>query len=299
MKNHSEHALAYTFVPVPTPLKQSQVGDNGPTIGAPRWTLITVTYNSAPALKKFWGRNPIPPHIEWIVADNASTDDSVDVARAMGARVVRITRNVGFSRANNIAFSRARGEFVAFLNPDVRAEFSDLVILERALSVGRATLVGPQLMNEDGTLQPNGRGFPFLLDKIAHRVHPPAVDGNYLRTVDQDQEVDVVCLMGAAVAGRRDWLARLGPWDPRYFIYYEDHELGLQNAATGGVTRLVGTVRWVHGWARETTRLSLRPWLREFSSFMKFYSRHPEFLKGTHKTADLFRQRLYSKKVRL
>lgn len=254
--------------------------DEPSEVSRPRWTLITVTYNSAQVLDKYWRGNRPPADVEWIVADNASTDDSVSVARALGARVARVSRNVGFSRANNIAFEQARGEFVAFINPDVRPKFDDLMTLERALGVGRATIVGPQLTNEDGSLQPNGRGMPFLRDKIAHRLHPATVNGSYLRTADQGEDLDVAWLMGAAVAGRRDWLARLGPWDPRYFIYYEDHELGLRNASAGGVTRLVGEVRWIHGWARETNRLSLRPWLREFSSFIKFYSRHPRFLIG-------------------
>jgi len=41
---------------------------------------------------------------------------------------------------------------------------------------------------------------------------------------------------------------------------------------------LTGDVRWVHGWARETTTLSLRPWLLEIHGASKFFRRYPGLL---------------------
>src|ERR687895_331753 len=73
------------------------------------------------------------PSAEVIVVDNASTDASVEVARAAGARVVELPRNVGFGRGCNAGVEIASGEHLLFVNPDVtlasvaHAELEDLL----------------------------------------------------------------------------------------------------------------------------------------------------------------------------
>ena len=58
----------------------------------PWCSLITVTHNSRLALEEFWGKNDkLPADVEWIVVDNASTDDSADLAESLGAIVIRLT----------------------------------------------------------------------------------------------------------------------------------------------------------------------------------------------------------------
>src|SRR5260370_16125619 len=59
------------------------------------------------------------PFDEIIVADNGSTDDSVDLAERAGARVLRLGRNFGFAVAVNRAIETTVAEWVAILNNDV------------------------------------------------------------------------------------------------------------------------------------------------------------------------------------
>jgi len=132
----------------------------------PWCTLITVTYNSGAALTGFWTHGKIPDGIEWIVVDNSSQDGSAQLARDLGAAlVIELSQNKGFSAANNLGLAAARGEFIGFVNPDVRVNFDNLPELNRIALLENA-VVSPQLLNSDGSLQPNGRGFPFLVDKV-------------------------------------------------------------------------------------------------------------------------------------
>ena len=60
-------------------------------------------------------------NFEVVVVDDASTDDTPDVARAHGARVIQMPRNVGPAIARNQGCQEARGEIVVFLDADVCA----------------------------------------------------------------------------------------------------------------------------------------------------------------------------------
>ncbi|MBO0980997.1 glycosyltransferase [Microbacterium sp. SD291] len=244
----------------------------------PEWSLITVSYNSANDLLRFWKDFAHHDGVEWIVVDNCSGDDSVEVARRLGARVIPLVENLGFGAANNVGFRASRGEYVAFVNPDVTADAVDLGSLREHLAKHPLDLVSPQLVNGDGTDQPNGRGLPYLAYKIANRLKPEKLVGTYLRIADGPDVVECDWVMGAVVAGARERLAVLGPWDTRFFVYYEDSDLGLRNHRAGGRSVVLGSVRWLHGWARETTTASASAWRREIPSMVKFYLRYPRLL---------------------
>lgn len=244
----------------------------------PRWALVTVTFNSSAKLRKHWSDVVIPEEVEWIVVDNGSADDSANVASEFGARVVALEENCGFGAANNIGFARSTAPYVAFVNPDVTPNVQDLALLERFLSDSPTALVAPQLLNSDGSFQPNGRGTPYLASKVLHRLNPGAQEGTYRRYAGSGEVTQVVWLTGAVVAGRRDRLSCLGPWDERFFVYYEDSDLGLRNKVAGGDSFVLGDATWLHGWARETSGLNVRAWRLELASLVKFYVRYPSLL---------------------
>jgi len=252
------------------------------------WTLVTVTYNSAAQLREAWTRADIGD-ARWIVVDNASYDDSVDVAESLGAEVLRLPRNVGFSAANNVALAEVTTSWVAFVNPDLTVRSpADLDRLAAVSLANGGAIVAPQLLNTDGSEQPNGRGLPYLLDKIAHRglrlpgsrVHDYARTGLTCPTF-------VAWVIGAAVAGPTDVVRRLGGWDERYFVYYEDHDLGLRAWASGVPVVLDPVVRWVHAWQRATVRPSLAAWRNELRSARRFFAAY-RWLVGPRHRARTF-----------
>jgi len=240
------------------------------------WTFITVTYNSAATLTRFWSQ-PIPEGVEWIVVDNASADDTVAVAEGLGARVIALPTNVGFGTANNVALKASEGRYVAFVNPDLSPNFDSLTRLEQSLEE-HGGLVSPQLINPDGSLQPNGRGLPTLASKVRNRLSSSMQNDSYQVLVHPGEEVSVDWFIGAAVLGSRETFEALGGWDERFFIYYEDSDIGLRAWRAGLSVRVVGDEQWVHGWARATTKFRLSPWMRELSSMSKFYAKYPTLL---------------------
>lgn len=254
--------------------------DTGPSETHSDWTFITVTFNSADTLREFW-RQGAPAGARWIVVDNGSRDDTAAVANSLGAEVISLAENRGFSAANNVGFAQSATDYVCFVNPDVSVEPDGLAALSTLVDT-TGGLVAPQLLNRDGSLQANGRGFPLLWSKVLHRLRPNSqhVATQYLRVAHDRKALAACWVMGAAVAGRKETFETLGAWDDWFFLYYEDKDLCLRAWSAGYPVHVAGSVRWQHGWARDTTNFHWAPWKRELASMAKFYSRYPEFLVG-------------------
>ena len=244
----------------------------------PLWTLITVTYNSSVPLREYWAGITLPQNVEWVVVDNASNDESAEVARSLGARVISLSQNVGFAAANNLGLEQSQSKFVGFINPDVRISTTSLIAFAELLSK-EEVVVAPQLHNPDGTLQPNARGLPTLARKIANRLPlSKRLRGRYQMFASPGSAVAVPWVTGAAILARRSTMDNLGGWDTHFFLYHEDSDLCLRSWRAGVPVRVIGSEKWVHGWARDTASLQILPWIREFSSMKKFYTRYPRLL---------------------
>jgi len=252
-------------------LQATRDAADGPNVAV---SIITVTFNSSSDLRRSYAKFE-HGDIEWIVVDNDSADDSVDVAQRLGARVVTLPTNVGFAKANNIGASVANGNVLLFANPDVTPEAVGVRSLADAAR-REGGIHAPQLLNDDQSLQENGRGTPFPHRKVLHyvrrntRQHDP-----YLLFAAEGETVDCVWATGAALAIKTTEFAEIGGWDERFFMYYEDSDICLRARYRGWPVRVHGDVRWHHGWRRAIRRgWNLWAWRQELRSAAIFYWTH-------------------------
>lgn len=240
------------------------------------WTLVTVTYNSAEDLKNHWAHESERDY-EWIVVDNGSTDGTVELARSLADTCIVNTENRGFSAANNIGLAEVRTPYVGFANPDVRVGSGWQGPIEETLA-RTGGLVVPQLVYPDGSEQPNARGLPYFSSKIRNRLAPDSERARAYAQTGFDVPTYIAWAMGAGVCARTETFRDLGGWNDDYFLYYEDHELGLRAWKRGLSVVLEPRAQWMHSWQRATTRLDLAAWRSEFGSMSTFFRAHPEFL---------------------
>jgi len=246
----------------------------------PLWTVVTVTYNSAEVLSACW--KGFDQACDWVVVDNNSTDDSAAVAEELGARVVRLPANVGFSAANNIGVSHSTNPYLLFANPDLVVEPDGLGRLRAHLD-RYGGLAAPQLLSEGDVPQPNGRGFPYVTAKLGNRNIWPfsRLHQGYRILAEPGSTVWTAWVMGAAVAARREDFLAIGGWSERFFIYYEDAEICLRAWRHGQPVAVLGDVRWLHRWARATNTLRpSRAHRYELRAARTFYGMFPEFVFG-------------------
>ena len=108
-----------------------------------------------------------PPKCEFeiIVVDNASVDGSCEAieSRYPAVRIIRNSRNMGFSVANNQGFEIARGEHMLLLNSDTIVLPGSLDALLSALDRDKSVgVVAPKLVYPDGSLQMSYGPMPSL-----------------------------------------------------------------------------------------------------------------------------------------
>ena len=173
-----------------------------------------------------------------VVIDNASTDDAEAAARAWKGETVflRLEANRGFGAAVNIGVERSLHPAVVMLNPDTELPDSSLDELAAAALELRA-LVGPRVLNPDGSIQPSASGpevgvWPWLRAVLPGAITPAALL-RFTEPYRVSVRTRVQWLTGACVAGPRDLLLALGPFDPAIHLYGEDLDLGLRAGVAG------------------------------------------------------------------
>jgi N-acetylglucosaminyl-diphospho-decaprenol L-rhamnosyltransferase len=222
---------------------------------------------------------------EALVVDNASTDGSGAVVAAFAphARLIANTENVGFARAVNQALREARASRVLVMNPDCRLVAGALDGLEAALARdATCALVGPRILNPDGTEQGSARGDPDMLTGLFGRTAAlrrllPWVSIARRNVVAGDAPPEgrvVDWVSGACMLARRDALAAIDGFDERYFLYWEDADLCRRLRAAGHRIRYVPAATAVHQ-VGVSSRTAASASIRAFhASAYRYYATH-------------------------
>lgn len=167
---------------------------------------------------------------EALIADNASTDGSVDRLRLPDERfqVLPMGGNLGFAAGNNRAAERAAGEFIACLNPDAQPAADWLEQLLRAADrhPEAAAFGSTQLRYEDERIL-DGVGDVWHAAGLAWR----AREGRPATNLPPEGEVFSPC--GAAALYRAADFRAVGGFDERFFCYCEDVDIGFRLRLAG------------------------------------------------------------------
>lgn len=217
-------------------------------------SIIIVNWNGrdllARCIESIIKHPPSTPY-EIVVVDNASTDGSAEWLRAAQSngllketylRLIENTENVGFGRANNIAFSQTSARMLFLLNSDTEVSEGAIDrLVETLKSNKKAGGCGPKLLNTDGSLQPSVyRNPPTVWEILAtglrlyyllpRRIRAELLLGPYW---DHSRRRTARMLSGAAILLRREVIDSVGGFDEEFHFYGEDIELCLRIVNSG------------------------------------------------------------------
>lgn len=233
---------------------------------------------------------------EIIVVDNGSEDDSVKVVRSEYPKVTVIEagRNLGFAAANNLACKQAVGETLLLVNTDAFLE-SECAgrLCENLRNDPMVGMVGPQLLNPDGTRQTSFEIPPSLATEILNRSLLKRIfPGKYLgRHTVYSGPTEVEALIGAVMAIKRTAFDQIGGFDEDYFFFLEETDLAVRMRRAGwkvvhepraaAVHFQGGTAKKYHSAAR------IEFYRSRYKFFGKNYSKLHETILRTALTANL------------
>lgn len=178
----------------------------------------------------------IAERAEIIVVDNASGDHSRESVLQEFPDVLwtDLKDNIGFSKACNVGARQAHGRFVLFLNPDTLVSKNTLsefvAFMEKHPEAG---IVGPRILNPDGTLQPGcRRSFPtpaiafYRLFGLSALYPKDRRFGRYNFTyLDPGQLTEVDAVSGSCMFMPLSLFRELGGFDETFFMYGEDLDI--------------------------------------------------------------------------
>jgi N-acetylglucosaminyl-diphospho-decaprenol L-rhamnosyltransferase len=224
-----------------------------------------------------------------VLADNGSTDGAPERAAAERDEVelLRTGGNRGYGGAANVGVAALGPEvgWVVVANPDVVWRPGSLdVLLQAGERTPRAGALGPLIRDADGAVYPSARLLPSLGRGAGHALFGAIWPTNpWTRAYRQSEtavcERDAEWLSGSCLLLRRVAFDSVDGFDTRYFMYFEDVDLGERLTKAGWRNRYVPSAEVVHTGGHATTataQVSARM-LREHhrSAYRYLADRHP------------------------
>ncbi len=202
-------------------------------------SIIIVSYNQKKLLKQCIDnifKSDIKNNFEIIIVDNDSKDNTRKYLQSINDKRVSVILNkdnLGYAKANNQGIKRARGEYILLLNPDVIIYPNSVEVLAQFLKTHKnVAMVGPRLLNVDGSVQGSCCRFPKLYTPIARRtilgrlpILQNELDRYLMKDFDHENKREVDWMIGACLMIKKDILEKVGLLDERYFLYFEDVDL--------------------------------------------------------------------------
>ncbi|HEY1974686.1 MAG TPA: glycosyltransferase family 2 protein [Pseudonocardia sp.] len=228
--------------------------------------VVSVTYSPGATLDTFLDSlTKATTRRYWVVlADNGSTDGAPERAERDRPEVslLHTGANLGYGGAVNRAVATLGAEFgwLVVANPDVEWTPGSLdELLAAAERTPRAGALGPLIRDAEGAIYPSARLLPSLGRGAGHAVFGVVWPGNRWSTAYRQSEAvvrerDAGWLSGSCLLLRRAAFDSVAGFDPNYFMYFEDVDLGDRLGRAGWRNRYVPSAEVVHTQGHATTR---------------------------------------------
>jgi N-acetylglucosaminyl-diphospho-decaprenol L-rhamnosyltransferase len=248
--------------------------------------VVTVSYGSEQVLTGFLGSvaGASRRSSYVVVADNLPSPGSEveKISATARAHYAPMPSNLGYGAAMNagVALLPTGIAWVLLSNPDVVLSPGAIDELIRVAEADeRIASVGPALLTAEGGVYPSARAVPSLRTGVGHALFVNLwVENPWTRAYRNDRnaivaERDAGWLSGACLLVRRDVFERIGGFDPGYFMYFEDVDLGYRLGKAGYRNVYAPSAVATHSGAHSTNSESGRMISAHHDSARRFLNR--------------------------
>jgi N-acetylglucosaminyl-diphospho-decaprenol L-rhamnosyltransferase len=249
--------------------------------------VVTVTYFSGDTLERFLDtlEKATERAVQVVVADTVSTDGAPEkAAKRANVHLLSIGENVGYGTGCNrgVAELDDRYGWIVIANPDLEWEPGSLdALLDAAKRWPRGGAFGPLIHELDGTVYPSARLLPSFGRGIGHAAFGKIWPGNpwtrqYRQETGTPAERVAEWLSGSCLLLRREALESVGGFDSRYFMYFEDVDLGDRLGKAGWLNVYVPSAGVMHLGGHSTSQASKKMLAAHHASAYRYLAdRHP------------------------
>lgn len=269
-------------------------------------SIILVTYRCAPELReclRSLRSDPLATRstTELAIIDNASDDEvaPVVVEDWPAARLVLRGSNVGFAQACNQGARLTQGRYLLFLNPDTVVEPGALEALVDYLEANPGVAAVGPVVDEGAQGSLSARVFPSVGGEFLRSWEPLA---RLCGLRPQEEALGDVTgsavdwISGACLLVRRSAWEAIGPFDPGFFLYFEETDWCLRARAGGWQVHCLPGARIRHLGGGSARRSGRRLHRGQVSSYFKA-SRRRYFTKHHGRVASLLVEGLSSSRA--
>ncbi len=216
---------------------------------------------------------------EVIVVDNGSDDGSVSMVKKLRVKnyelkIIENKENLGFSIGNNIGIKKAKGDYIMLLNTDTIIGKGSIAKLISYLDChDEVAIVGPKLLNSDGTVQANCGRFPDLIVSFVMLFKEHFGGSDFVRT-SPEKSMFVDWLMGAAFMTRKDVFDKVGGLDEEIFMYMEEVDWFYRANKVGFKAYFLKEAEITHLGRGSSKGGKKDPILNIYKGLIRFYKKH-------------------------
>jgi GT2 family glycosyltransferase len=242
--------------------------------------VVVVSYNSRDHLRACVEPLAHLANARVIVADNASSDDTLETIGDLDVDALPLPHNGGFAHGCNAGWRAGEADYVLFLNPDARISSESLRTLADVLDTSpEVGATAPLIRDDKGELEYSQRRYPRLRSTYAqalflHRLAPTAPwTDELIRDEDAyERPTNPDWVTGAAIMIRRSLLEELGGFDEGFFMYCEDIDICRRMHERGYAIRFEPSATITHVGGASAPRSRLFPVLA--ASRIRYAEKH-------------------------
>jgi hypothetical protein len=210
-------------------------------------------------------------NVKLYIIDNSPTADLQTTFKGLPVEYHFYGENVGYGRAHSWGIERVNtSRYYLILNPDVVIHKGVIEKLSQFMdSNPDIGMVCPKVLNEDGSIQPLNKRYPTVFDlfvrrflpKRLHRLLKKRLAWYETRDIGYETIHDVEFMTGCFMFCRTSVLKAVGSFDERYFLNFEDCDLGRKFQNAGYRTVYYPHVAITHLWGRASHKSIKMTWV--------------------------------------
>jgi len=218
-----------------------------------------------------------------IVVDSSASECRLPLPESVsrGVEIVE-SPNRGYGAACNLGLQRAQGSYLLFLNADARYSGGSVVEFLNWLDASPdVALVGPRVLNLDGTRQLSCRSFPSWSTALCHRYSllsrlapDNALSRSYLRSDLDGLPAEVDWASGCCLFARAQALRQVSGFDEGYFLYFEDVDLAYRLNQRGWKCMYYPGISFTHSIGASRALLPDQAAKAKYASAARYFSKN-------------------------